>query len=646
MLYEIVDTPAFVRNSPSASSKIVNALDVGTKVEIDSEKNGWLKMITGNYILKSKNIKEYIFKNMLEYNKYKSNIKNFEFGLQVFANVITTGSTAKIKSVGTYTTDGNYIDDSYANTGTLLSVTNISEDGNTVTLTDATTNQTFTVASTSIIYQDNSGKWSEVDPAAYQQQQTDNSIVSFVKSSVLGIGNGNDENNVSNMMNSLDTQTMSGIFGLPYQYMPTVDRRLDGSESLNTFGRVYAEKIGARMNTILLQPGVPDFMQGYSSSDTSSILSSLKNSMSSSDNSDLGKLLNNSGKYYALKVKYDDYFNCVNQPCWAAATLLGIQDTVVTIGGVTDKLGSFNWLHNSATKAFGYDAGTVAFYVNAEPQVSESFSNSTTQSQMAAKINQIGDIGREIQFLLGGVSNVTGENALGIASTLTGAGSQEAKANKANESHGPLGAILGGIQTLLSGGKMIFPEIWQDSSCSRSYSLTVKLDSPDCDNVSIYLNIIVPLLHLLAFVQPRHIGSNTYISPYLVRAFYKSTFHIDMGIITDMQIQKGEELAWTTDGLPTQIVVQFTIKDLYDTLAMSICHGLNDLLSNPFQLDYISSLCGINIAEPDAYRTIALWSLLRNPANRIPSAVTNWGSQVLTNVYARFNNVTNSDFTM
>ena len=50
--------------------------------------------------------------------------------------------------------------------------------------------------------------------------------------------------------------------------------------------------------------------------------------------------------------------------------------------------------------------GGVAFYVDAEPQISESLSNSTTQSQLAEKINSVSDLGREMQFLLGSNENL------------------------------------------------------------------------------------------------------------------------------------------------------------------------------------------------------------------------------------------------
>ena len=190
---------------------------------------------------------------------------------------------------------------------------------------------------------------------------------------------------------------------------------------------------------------------------------------------------------------------------------------------------------------------------------------------------------------------------------------------------------------------MFFPEIWNDSQFMRQYAVSIKLDSPDCDDLSIYLNILVPLAHILGFVQPRFTGTNTYISPFLVRGFYKSQFHIDMGIITGCEIKKGDVGAWTQSGLPTQIEVDLTIKDLYNVLAMALQNGTADLIGNPMQLDYLANLCGINIAEPDFMRTIKLWFALRG-LTRIEDNVRNMYSGAILGLFRMYNNITNPNY--
>ena len=47
-----------------------------------------------------------------------------------------------------------------------------------------------------------------------------------------------------------------------------------------------------------------------------------------------------------------------------------------------NKLGNFDWGLASQHPFAGYHRGSVSFYINSETQVQESFSNSTTQSQL------------------------------------------------------------------------------------------------------------------------------------------------------------------------------------------------------------------------------------------------------------------------
>ena len=159
---------------------------------------------------------------------------------------------------------------------------------------------------------------------------------------------------------------------------------------------------------------------------------------------------------------------------------------------------------------------------------------------------------------------------------------------------------------------MIFPEIWGDSSFSRSYSFSCKLISPSGDKLSIFLNILVPIYHLLAFVMPRASSGQSFYSPFMIRGYYKGIFNIDMGIMTDLNLEKGADGEWTPDGLPTVVDVSFTIKDLYDGIAMSTQDGENGLgiMSNIAELDYIANSCGINIDEPEVTRTISMYITL------------------------------------
>ena len=98
-------------------------------------------------------------------------------------------------------------------------------------------------------------------------------------------------------------------------------------------------------------------------------------------------------------------------------------------------------------------------------------------------------------------------------------------------------------------------------------------------------------------------------------------FHIDMGLITDCSIEKGDVQAWNQDGLPTQITVNLTIKDLYNVFSLAAGTGWNDVLSNPAELDYLANLCGINIEYPDFRRQLYLWKAIRNPLTAVADQI-------------------------
>ena len=181
---------------------------------------------------------------------------------------------------------------------------------------------------------------------------------------------------------------------------------------------------------------------------------------------------------------------------------------------------------------------------------------------------------------------------------------------------------------------MIFPEIWDNSSVGRSYSINIKLRSPDCDNLSLYLNIMVPFIHCLCMCAPQMMGNNvnTYGSPFLVRAYCKSMFNIDMGIITSMDVSRGKEGAWNANGIPTEMDITLNIKDLYDvfsitgwdnSISLSSIFATKknsslQIIKNTAMMDYLGNLAGLNLNQPEVTRNIQSYIMLTG--NR----VRNW----------------------
>ncbi len=437
-------------------------------------------------------------------------------------------------------------------------------------------------------------------------------------------------------------KNLNGIHGMPYQFMDTTDVRVEGT----VFGRKYLERVVNKLPLLIMSPGKVDFMPNSSKKDAASVLMNLAEKAAQiADRSDLSEMLSGSGRYYSFAYNYSEYYSAVNTMCRSGAVFLGIQDVKVNYSGYTSKLESFNW-----SKMLGTDFGnyfsakeSVVFYVDSVNQVSDSFSNSTTESQLASKVNQYSEIGKEINFLLG---TQTGHkfwfNTQDIENTLTSVNDIADKYLKGNQLFKDIGS---NFSTIASGGKLIFPQIWDDSSFSRSFDVNLKLRTPDCDKLSWYLNIYVPLCHLICFVAPMQTTPMGYSSPFLVKAFYKGLFNIDLGIVTDMSISKGKEGAWTLDGLPTEVDISMTIKDLYQSILSIVTNDNNSItkakwfLNNTTLMDYMSNMCGININQPDIQRTLSIYKMLVvGGVKNIPNSIFTRIEQGVTNKVISFYN--------
>ena len=638
-----VNAPVLIKSRPSASSTTVNSIDKGKTIEVVSEEDGWLKTISGRYVLNSNRLTK-----MADVDEEILRQKIFRLNLQAFAgsdqqnnddkDINLEGTIVKINSDARKDINGQDIPDSAKTDNSTFKVSSVDPSGY-VNIKDSD-GKTYRVALGAFSYKNKDGKFKDVDINKVSNELQYRDFMNDIKAFKEGFTSAfNAIDNFISNMNKMTIKNIRTVFGMPYQFMPICDNRIDNTNNDAAFGRKFAQKIVGRAPIMVLQAGVANFLQGYEGDKKAKIQKEIVSAISSNHGevkeSDVNKLVNQSGRYYNFKATPEDYFFAVNQMCRSVASLLNINDVEIEYGanGEKNKLGNFDWGLASQHPFAGYHRGSVSFYINSETQVQESFSNSTTQSQLASKINQVSDMAREVNFLLGGASGLMNTAAIKPEADL------EKGSSDTSSMSGILGSMWKHVNTMMAGGKMFFPEIWADSSFMRSYDITIKLDSPDCDVLSLYLNIFVPLCHILGFVMPRSAGDNTYVSPFLIRAFYKSMFHVDMGIITNCSIQRGDLQGWTQDGLPTQVTIQLSIKDLYDVMSMATGKGDNDMIGNPAQLDYLANMCGINIAEPNMLRYVKLYWLTRLGSNTVKDRLVHTWSRALGSIYAAWNNM-------
>lgn len=427
----------------------------------------------------------------------------------------------------------------------------------------------------------------------------------------------NDEKEVKKIL----VNNLSGIEGIPYQFMSNVDQRLDGTE----IGRKYADKIIARIPLLFLTPCKPVFMDDFGDMDRSTVASFLLGDTASND------LINGKGRYYSVEYDYTTYYQYLNCMLSSVAAFLGIYNEEITINGKHKKIGTYNWKNelNSSFKTFFSSAENVIFYLDGLTSVSESYSNETTESSLASQINGFSDTANEIRFLFGDKGSALGSIIDG-ASEVTSSITSSLSSVIGNLGGGIVQSLSDkGVSTVLNGGKIVFPEIWSNSSSERSYSIDIKLRSPDHDSLSIFLNILKPYCRLLCLALPRLMDDNPngYRAPFMVKAFSKGLFNIDYGMITSMSVTKGAECCWNDDGLPTQIDISLEIKDLYSSLAMSgYANSINQLdamkhvVSNTSYMDFLANMAGLNIAQMEIGRRIKMYYYLTQTSiTQIPS---------------------------
>lgn len=449
--------------------------------------------------------------------------------------------------------------------------------------------------------------------------------------SVYGI---NDTASVNSRRFNNITDSISGIFGIPYQFHPNVDPMINGTN----IGRKYNEKIFSLMPVIFLTPGEPKFMDGYGKKAKQSAIKRLMNTSILGDDADNADEIDD-GRYYSFTSNFPEYKKYANVALRALALYMGIDKVTIPVpgkSGKTEKLKDIDvehFMNTDFTKLFGSQC-VLPFFLDAETAISESYSNSTTESMIAQTVNGFSQTARELQFMMGsGQKNSLLGN---IESAVVDAGLNFA------EAAGDLGDIVAGknliskvageLTTIVTGGKIIFPEIWSESSYDKSYSVNLKLRSPDPDPVSIFLNIYMPIILLVTMAAPRQVGnsSNSYESPFLVRATYKSFFSLDLGIISGLSISYGGQAQFNVMGQPITADVQLELKDLYNNMMISKRMGL---LTNTAQMDYLATLAGIDLNEFEPTRMIKLWAQILGDTPR------DWGTDMWGGVKRKLNQI-------
>ena len=265
----------------------------------------------------------------------------------------------------------------------------------------------------------------------------------------------------------------------------------------------------------------------------------------------------------------------------------------------------------------------VRFCVDPTSGFTENYNNETGTSMLKGAFDNGSDVLKEVSFIIN--SGGAGENADGFKEIINSATDSLSNALNGNNVTSILSRLLNLTGNVIKGSNVIMPDIYKSSSRPTSYQFTVHLKAPYGNKLGIYMDNLVPLMHLVCLAIPKQSTANTYDSPFLVKAFMDGVCNINLGMITDLQVNKTvSEQSWTVDGMPNEIDVTFTITDLYSDLTMSPQENPILFLNNTSLIEYLANTCGMSLVTPKISSKIGMAiNTIKNRLTDVPQNITN-----------------------
>ena len=471
------------------------------------------------------------------------------------------------------------------------------------------------------------------------------------------------------------------LFGLPYQFPASVDPRVNDIST--TVGKKFTENILAEAPVCTFVPGTSVYLPGEDGAAKMSTAEAIIKG-AGSDFSDLRTVLTKDGakkdvRLYDFKNAYTEYMSYVNILCRTGAAFLGINETLDGVSLTSYDWKKYKWNSDapkydtdnekqslldkvyetvdglsgntiSRLKTF-FSSGSsdisssldalltsynyIQFYVDADVGSSDSLSNSTGESSLKSALDSGSQAMKEVAFMAnsGGVDTETISQLTESASSALEAGF--ASINNGNGVSGAISRIINLGSDVLKGNNIILPDIYQSSSYQKSYSITVHLKTPYGTPFGYFMDIFVPMMHLLALAMPKQESANSFSSPFLVKAYVEGIFSCSLGIVDSISISRISD-SWSTDGLPTEVDVNLNITDLYSDLTMAPSTSPFAFVNNSSLLEFLATNCGLSLIKPQ-YRTKYKYIL-----NSVKSSLTDIPSNVSSKVNESIYNLISS----
>lgn len=455
---------------------------------------------------------------------------------------------------------------------------------------------------------------------------------------------------MSNKESSLSKLSMR-LFGLPYQFPKTVDPRVDDIST--TIGKKFTENIILESPVCTIIPGKPKYLPNSDVIKKTSTTTALLEA-ASGDFSSLQQIISDNTiddmRLYDFERDYTTYMKYVNVLCRACASFLEIDQKIVADSksysfqrydwknyrwnstsymNLTEKTSKFFTACNkskgknnggsSTSEKFLMDTDEsdeelsmsevlanynyVQFYIDPDVSPSESMSNETGESQMKSLFESGQSAMKEISFMAnsGGMDAAAVQQFANDSFESLSSGVQQILGGNSTilgTAGGALSRIINLSGDVVKGNNIIIPDIYQNSRYSKGYSITVHLKSPYGTKFGYFMDICVPLMHLLALTLPKQESANSYSSPFLIKAYVDGIFTCNLGIVTDMSIQRVSD-SYSVAGLPSEVDVTLNIADLYSDLSISSASSPINFINNSSLIEYLATTCGMSLTSPN-----------------------------------------------
>lgn len=332
-----------------------------------------------------------------------------------------------------------------------------------------------------------------------------------------------------------------------------------------------------------------------------------------------------------------------------------------TLGSVS----TLDSLRDSAKEDTGYlnflkaefdDGGAFAtFRVNYTGSVSESFSNSTGESEIGAKLNSFVSKTKNLSFGLSSLISGTGiDKVLSSARDLvTGAA----------ETIG-IGGVVGGVLSTVTGGSFVdIPHTWKGSTAQLPRSnYTISLVSPNNHPYAQLIYIYIPLAMLLSMTLPISTGKQSYNSPFILEYYDQGRSQSRLAMVDSLNITRGQtNLGFNKDNRAMGIEVSLSFVHLDTVVHMPIAQGLGFMdaaaaVVNPLNIvarsnifdddnaytDYLATLSSLGLADQiysfrklklNITKEILKWKDLFSPARLAAFHGNSWPGRQINNLF-------------